>query len=75
MIRDHATGSNAGNFRFTSGNNKVQCVSCGVGLFCDVLNVSKRLQQLMKTNSVRVVSLVDENVEVTTDDDRTTVRR
>ena len=42
--------------------------------FCDVLNVSKRLQQLMKTNSVRVVSLVDVNVEVTTDDDRTTVR-
>ena len=50
-------------------------MSRGVGWLGDVLNASKRLHKLVKTNSVRVINLMDVDVKVAADDDRTAVRR
>ena len=74
MISDryHATGVNARNFSLTASNVRV---SSSMSLLSDVMNKSKRLQQLMKINSIGVISLVDMDTKVTANDDRTVVCR
>jgi len=69
VVRNLAADADAGDFcLITSGDDKIQRVLSVMGWLGDVLNVPKRLEQLMKTNSVGVIRLVNVNVYISTDD-------
>jgi len=61
--------------RISSRNNEVESVAGCVGRLGDVLSTAERLQQLGKTYSVHVVTLVDVYIKIATDDNWTAVRR
>lgn len=59
MIRYQTANVQVTDVRISSRNNEVESVAGCVGRLGDVLSTAERLQQLGKTYSVHVVTLVD----------------
>ena len=75
MIRYQTANVQVTDVRISSRNNEVESVAGCVGRLGDVLSTAERLQQLGKTYSVHVVTLVDVYIKIATDDNWTAVRR
>lgn len=75
MIRYQTANVQVTDVRISSRNNEVESMAGCVGRLGDVLSTAERLQQLGKTYSVHVVTLVDVYIKIATDDNWTAVRR
>jgi len=74
MTRYQSANAQVSDFHVGPGNNEVEDVT---GIVCglrDMLKVSERLQQLVKSHCVDVIGLVDVRVAVAADD-KTVARR